>query len=380
MTDDLRKDRAMGAIMGTLIGDALGMGCHWYYDIEAQVRDYGDWISDYHDCKPERKDVHGKVATLRYELGVRAGDVSQTGQFVVMLMESIAEKGTYDEADYSARLDEFLKTIDGTPFSGRYTDRAIVDVWNNRKAGIPWSDAGSMTDTPEAAIRAVVIAARSSGDPVALAIEGESNIHLTHKNPYITGSSLAYAMATEAFIQGVPLSGIRKYMSALKDNPETRDRTCSNDVRFQVGNEGAVLGSDLSLNLDPVIVTRLFGMNCVLGFMLPRDILPHPPLSRRLRDGSTDGRQCRWQQHGSSRNSRWNLRRDGWPQGHPGAVHYRAQGSREITGSCRESGRSGRSSGRKSGCLKQTSFVGGSFASPLWRGCKVPPNLAPAVI
>ena len=240
MTDDLRKDRAMGAIMGTLIGDSLGMGCHWYYDIEAQVRDYGDWISDYHDCKPERRDVHGKVATLRHEQGVRAGDVSQTGQFVVMLMESIAEKGTYDEADYTARLDEFLKTIDGTPFSGRYTDRAIVDVWHNRKAGIPWSDAGSMTDTPEAAVRAVVIAARSSGDPVALAIEGESNIHLTHKNPYITGSSLAYAMATEGFIQGVPLSGIRKYMSALKDNPETRDRTCSNDVRFQVGNEGAV--------------------------------------------------------------------------------------------------------------------------------------------
>ena len=269
MTDDLRKDRAMGAIMGTLIGDALGMGCHWYYDIEAQVRDYGDWISDYHDCKPERKDVHGKVATLRHELGVRAGDVSQTGQFVVMLMESVAEKGTYDEADYTARLDEFLKTIDGTPFSGRYTDRAIVDVWHNRKAGIPWSDAGSITDTPEAAIRAVVLAARSSGDPVALAIEGESNIHLTHKNPYITGSSLAYAMATEAFIQGVPLSGIRKYMSALKNDPETRDRTCSNDVRFQVGNEGAVLGADLSLNLDPVIVTRLFGMNCVLGFMLP---------------------------------------------------------------------------------------------------------------
>ena len=57
MTDDMRKDRAMGAIMGTLIGDALGMGCHWYYDIEAQVRDYGDWISDYHDSKPERQDA-----------------------------------------------------------------------------------------------------------------------------------------------------------------------------------------------------------------------------------------------------------------------------------------------------------------------------------
>ena len=60
MTDDMRKDRAMGAIMGTLIGDALGMGCHWYYDIEAQVRDYGDWISDYHDSKPERDPLYAE--------------------------------------------------------------------------------------------------------------------------------------------------------------------------------------------------------------------------------------------------------------------------------------------------------------------------------
>lgn len=269
MTEDMRQDRAMGAIMGALIGDALGMGCHWYYDIEAQVRDYGDWISDYQDSKPERKDVHGKVATLRYEQGLRAGDVGQTGEFLIMLLESVAGKGTYDEADYTARLDTFLKTIDGTPFSGRYTDRAIVDIWNNRKAGIPWSEAGSLTDTPEAAIRSVVLAARSPGDPVALAVEGERNIRLTHKNPYITGHSLAFTLATAAFIHGVPLSGIRKHMSALKNDPETRDRTCSNDIRFQVGNEGAVMGGDLSLNLDPVVVTRLFGMNCVLGFMVP---------------------------------------------------------------------------------------------------------------
>ncbi len=274
MTDISRKNRATGAIMGTLIGDALGLGCHWYYDIEAQVRDYGDWISDYADQKPDRADSislagEDRIAKHRHEFGLRAGDVSQTGEHMIMLMESVAGKGGYDEDDYTARFDEFLKTIDGTSFSGRYTDRAIVDVWHNRKAGIPWSDAGSMTDTPEAAIRAVVLAACSSGDPVELAIEGERNILLTHKNPYITGMSLTYAMGTAAFIHGIPLSGIRKHMFAMRDDPELCDRTCSDDVRFQVGNEAAVMGADLSLNLDPVIVTRLFGMNCLLMFMIP---------------------------------------------------------------------------------------------------------------
>ena len=36
---DQRKDRAMGAIIGSLIGDSIGMGCHWYYNIEEQERD-----------------------------------------------------------------------------------------------------------------------------------------------------------------------------------------------------------------------------------------------------------------------------------------------------------------------------------------------------
>lgn len=40
-------DRVSGAIMGALIDDALGLGCHWYYDLDAMRRDYGPWISDY---------------------------------------------------------------------------------------------------------------------------------------------------------------------------------------------------------------------------------------------------------------------------------------------------------------------------------------------
>ena len=38
------KDRASGAVMGAFIGDALGVGPHWYYDLAELRRDYGDWI------------------------------------------------------------------------------------------------------------------------------------------------------------------------------------------------------------------------------------------------------------------------------------------------------------------------------------------------
>jgi ADP-ribosylglycohydrolase len=48
------NDRAAGAVMGALIGDALGVGPHWYYDLDEMRRDYGNWISGYTDPRPHR--------------------------------------------------------------------------------------------------------------------------------------------------------------------------------------------------------------------------------------------------------------------------------------------------------------------------------------
>ena len=47
MKANTSKDRAVGAIMGTFIGDALGVGPHWYYDLDRLRQDYGDWIDDF---------------------------------------------------------------------------------------------------------------------------------------------------------------------------------------------------------------------------------------------------------------------------------------------------------------------------------------------
>jgi hypothetical protein len=56
--------------------------------------------------------------TGRYHEGVQPGDVSQTGQLLVLLLESVAQHGCYNQQDYCSRLDGLLDKLDGTPYSG----------------------------------------------------------------------------------------------------------------------------------------------------------------------------------------------------------------------------------------------------------------------
>jgi ADP-ribosylglycohydrolase len=47
-----QADRAAGAIIGAFIGDALGVGPHWYYDLEEMRTAYKPWIDGYTAPKP----------------------------------------------------------------------------------------------------------------------------------------------------------------------------------------------------------------------------------------------------------------------------------------------------------------------------------------
>ncbi len=88
------QDRAAGAIIGALIGDALGLGCHWYYNLDELHKDYGTWISDYTTPKPDR--YHG---------GMSAGELSQSGIILVMMLRSILATGQYNADNFTQALD-----------------------------------------------------------------------------------------------------------------------------------------------------------------------------------------------------------------------------------------------------------------------------------
>lgn len=189
------QDRARGALLGALIGDALALGPHWYYDLEQLRRDYGDWVSDYTDPRPDR-----------YHAGLKAGQLSQAGYLLTMLMQSLVDCGGYEEEDFCRRLDqELFPQLDGTPMSGPggYTSQSIREAWRRRvEQQLPWSQTGGHADTTEAIERTLAIAVRYARQPQQLAGAITSNSLLTQTDETVVSMTVAFGAVLGLLVQG----------------------------------------------------------------------------------------------------------------------------------------------------------------------------------
>ena len=268
-TDVPRKDRIMGAIMGVLIGDALGVGSHWYYDLKALKKDFGPWISDYSDPQPNGATRHVDIHKHRYEEGVRAGDVSQTGQLIIMLLESVAEKGTYDRKNFTSRVDKFFETIDGTRLSGRFTDQAIRDTWKHRHDGIGWDDpkVGANAITSESAQMNTILAALYYKDATRLAKEAHRNHTVFYDNDFSATHSISYALVVGGLIDGVPLADIRKYRSSVERGILSKIAPFP-DSRSQVETGAIVWNPEITFD-PPHLISQVYGAHCEIQQLLP---------------------------------------------------------------------------------------------------------------
>ncbi len=192
------EDRAAGAVIGALIGDALGLGPHWYYDLTELRKDYGDWITGYTNPKPGR-----------YHAGMKAGQLSQTGLILVILLRSVVEQGEYQEEDFTRRLDsELLPLLDGTPLHGPggYTNQSIREAYRRRvEQKLDWSRTGGHADTTEAAERAVVLAARYALNPRKVAETVSANCLLTQADEAMVAMTTAFNCVVSLLVSGEKL-------------------------------------------------------------------------------------------------------------------------------------------------------------------------------
>ena len=279
------KDRATGAIMGAFIGDALALGPHWYYDLAAMRRDYGDWVDDYTDPQPGR-----------YHAGLKAGQLSQAGFILTLMLRSLVENRGYDEADFCRRMDdELFPLLDGTPVSGPglYTSQSIREAWRRRvQQGLPWGQTGGHADTTEALERTLAIAVRYACHPDKLAAAMTGNTLLTQVDDTVVSMTVAFGAVLGLLVQGhaldADLSG--KLMKLVKSgdlpfHAVTRDdlqpprpgdpdpprvgRFASPDALLSPSYMAAA-ATDPAISIEPAWkVSIVYGMPCAIYHQLP---------------------------------------------------------------------------------------------------------------
>lgn len=279
------KDRASGAIMGAFIGDALALGPHWYYNLFELRRDYGDWIDDYTDPKPGR-----------YHDGLKAGQLSQAGFILTLMVRSLVDCGGYDADDFCRRMDEDLfPLLDGTPVSGpgRYTSQSIRDAWRRRiQENLPWGQTGGHADTTEAIERTLAIAVRYAAHPTRLAAAVAGNTVLTQKDDTVISMTVAFGAALGLLVQGNRLdrelsgklmglvkSGELPFHTVTGDNlkppgpgdpdPPRAGRFASPDALL-TPSYMAEAAEDPNIRIEPAWkVSVVYGMPCAIYHMLP---------------------------------------------------------------------------------------------------------------
>ena len=276
--------RVAGAVMGALIGDALALGCHWYYDLAELRRECGPWISGYLAPRPGR-----------YHSGLLAGDISQTGLLLVMLMESMVHCAGYKEDDFTHRVDtELFPQLDGTPMygPGGYTNQSIREAWRKRVPGRrPWGECAGDADTTEGAERAIAIAAFYAPQPGKMAEAVCSNVVLTQRDPAIVAMSVAFNAVLAQLVSGASLTPqigatlmAQVHGGALPFHMVTQDDLqppSQGGERMQAGQftspdalltagYAALAAADPDIVIEPAWkVSLVYGMPCAIYHQLP---------------------------------------------------------------------------------------------------------------
>jgi ADP-ribosylglycohydrolase len=279
------KDRAIGAVMGAFIGDGLGVGPHWYYDINELRREFGEWIDGYTDPK-----------SGRYHDGLKAGQLSQAGFILHIMLSSLVENGGYNEQDFCRRMDEELfPLLDGTPVSGpgRYTSQSIREAWRRRvQEKFPWGKTGGHADTTEGIERTLAIAVRYALNPTKLASAITSNTILTQIDDTVVSMTVAFGAVLGLLVQGNRLdqtisgklmnlvkSGELPFHSVVRDNmkpPQPGDpdplragRFASPDALITPSHMAAA-AADPDIRIEPAWkVSIVYGMPCAIYHQLP---------------------------------------------------------------------------------------------------------------
>ena len=157
-----KEDRFRGAVWGQFVGDAAALGTHWIYD-----------LAELQQLCPDS--VHGFEAPKEghYHFGKQPGDQTHYGDGALVLLESLAKEGRFDERAFGRR---FVEIFQPGTYSG-YIDKATKGTVENFLAFAKSKSKddfdfqhGADDDQLAAASRLAALTVRYNNDPELLKV------------------------------------------------------------------------------------------------------------------------------------------------------------------------------------------------------------------
>jgi ADP-ribosyl-[dinitrogen reductase] hydrolase len=256
-----KEDRFRGAIWGQFVGDAAALGTHWIYDLDELQQLHPDGLHGFEAPKAGH-----------YHFGKQPGDQTHYGDGALVLLESLAREGKFDERAFGQK---FVEIFRPSAYSG-YIDRATQGTVENLQAFTKSNAAenfdfqhGADDDQLAAASRLAALVVRYRNDPTLLAVVERTTRVCQNNN-----RTVAY-MKFNALLLSELLDG-RDVHTALRCAEERIDIVepqLSQEIRRKTRD-----ALEETLN-DVTTATLTFGQACPLPKSFPSSIhvlLKHP--------------------------------------------------------------------------------------------------------
>lgn len=215
------RERAMGALWGLFLGDALAMPVHWYYDRQALREDYGvvrDLLpphnphpgsilhrSQYRPRNPEADILHDQAqywgrGGVHYHQHLTAGENTLNLQLVQLLVALCAEQGRYDADQYLGRMIAFLRN----PSSHRdtYVEEWVRGFFERRARGLALRDCGVVEKHIGGLAGPTALLILHHDDPQLARAAAHEHRELTHKGPAMAEALDAVADVLQPVLAG----------------------------------------------------------------------------------------------------------------------------------------------------------------------------------
>ena len=187
------SDNKKAAVLASFAADSLALGAHWIYDTR------------------EIADRFGRVTTLEkpgpdsYHTTREKGEFTHYGDQMLVLLESLAARKSFDLEDFSRRWRALFADYDG------YMDGATKKTLAYYKNGKSPEAAGSHTGDFGGASRIAPLVCLLADDPDRLAEAARTQTRMTHNDPNTLDTAEFFARVTAAVLKGAsPTAAIER--------------------------------------------------------------------------------------------------------------------------------------------------------------------------